>query len=234
MVFVVLASLFLALFTQQPDTAVIEGLVRTAGTDLPIAGAEVNTLGATAADRVQGVTDAEGRFRLVVKPGQYQLVATKQGYSSPAARPLEPALATRITALAGQRAISNFQLLPTGTVTGRVFDPEGRPVEGVSVSLSRLTWTAEGRRMLQPITFNARASATTNDLAEYRLYWIPAGDYYLSARDNRGGLTTGGLGFAQKYATTYYPGAVDPNDAGLLHVPAGVELGGINLTLSRV
>jgi hypothetical protein len=106
-------------------------------------------------------------------------------------------------------------------------------MEGVSVSLSRLSWTSEGRRMLQPITFSARASATTNDLAEYRLYWIPAGDYYLSVRDNSSGLT-GGFPFAQKYATTYYPGAVDPNDAGLLHVPAGVELGGINLTLSRV
>jgi hypothetical protein len=81
--FTVLASLFVALFTQQSDTAVIEGFVRTAGTDLPIAGADVNAFGATAADRVQGLTDTEGRFRLVVKPGQYQLVATKQGYSSP-------------------------------------------------------------------------------------------------------------------------------------------------------
>jgi hypothetical protein len=196
MVLTVLTSLFIALLTQQPDTAVIEGFVRTAGTDLPIAGADLNAFGATPADRVQGLTDAEGRFRLVVKPGQYQLVATKPGYSSPASRPTEPAPATRIAALAGQRVTANFQLLPTGTVTGRVFDPEGRPMEGVSVSLSRLTWTGEGRRMLQPITFNARASATTNDLAEYRLYWIPAGDYYLSARDHTGALTNG-LGLAQ-------------------------------------
>jgi hypothetical protein len=142
--------------------------------------------------------------------------------------------AMRITALAGQRASANFQLLPTGTVTGRVFDPEGRPMEGVSVTLSRLSWTGDGRRMLQPITFAARASATTNDLAEYRLYWIPAGDYYLSARDRSGALTTAGaLGLPQKYVTTYYPGVADPNDAATLHVPAGVELGGINLNLSR-
>jgi hypothetical protein len=201
-VFTVLASLFVALFTQQPETAVIEGIVRTAATDIPIAGADVSTIGATPADRVQGFTDAGGRFRLVVQPGQYQVVATKQGYSSPGSRPNELTPSTRITVLAGQRATANLQLLPTGTVTGRVFDPEGRPMEGVTVSLSRLTWTGEGRRILQQISIGARASATTNDLAEYRLYWIPAGDYYLSARDNSGGQTAA-LGFPQKYATTY-------------------------------
>jgi hypothetical protein len=235
MVFTVFASLIVALFTQQSDTALIEGFVRTAVTDLPIAGVEVNAIGATPAVRVQGTTDGDGRFRLVVTPGQYQVFATKQGYSSPASRPLEPTPSTRITALAGQRTSANFQLLPTGTVTGRIFDPEGRPMEGVSVTLSRLSWTGDGRRMLQPISFGARGSATTNDLAEYRLYWIPVGDYYLSARDRSGTLTiTGGSGVPQKYATTYYPGVADPNDAAPLHVPAGVELGGINLNLSRV
>jgi hypothetical protein len=234
MVFTVFASLIVALFARQSDTAVIEGFVRTAMTELPIAGVEVNAIAAPPAARVQVTTDADGRFRLVVRPGQYQVFATKQGYSSPVSRPLEPTTAMRITALAGQRASANFQLLPTGTVTGRVFDPEGRPMEGVSVALSRLSWTGDGRRMLQPISFGARASATTNDLAEYRLYWIPAGDYYLSARDRSGALTTSALGLPQKYVTTYYPGVADPNDAATLHVPAGVELGGINLSLSRV
>src|SRR6516162_2120863 len=136
MVFTVFASLIIALFTQQSDTALIEGFVRTAVTDLPIAGVGVNAIGASPAARVQGTTDADGRFRLVVTPGQYQVFATKQGYSSPVSRPLEPTLAMRITALAGQRASANFQLLPTGTVPGRVFDLEGRPMEGVSVTLS--------------------------------------------------------------------------------------------------
>jgi len=64
----VLAALFISLFTQQSDTAIIDGVVRTAGTDVPIAGAEVNALPTTPGVRTQAITDAEGRFRLTVKP----------------------------------------------------------------------------------------------------------------------------------------------------------------------
>ena len=64
----VLAALFISLFTQQSDTAIIDGVVRTAGTDVPIAGAEVNALPTTPGVQTQAITDAEGRFRLTVKP----------------------------------------------------------------------------------------------------------------------------------------------------------------------
>ncbi len=149
MVFMVLTALFISLFTQPPqqsDTSIVEGFVRTAGTSLPIPGAEVNVFEASSNGRIQTITDADGHFRLAVQPGQYRVIATKQGFSSPAFRPIEPAPASIVTAFAGQRASMDFQLVPEGTVTGRVFDPEGRPMEGISVTLSRLGWTGTGQR----------------------------------------------------------------------------------------
>jgi len=146
---------------------------------------------------------------------------------------MEPAPTTTLTAFAGQRASVAFQLVPTSTITGRVFDAEGHLIEGASVMLSRLTWTGDGQRMLVPIRFGMRVSATTNDLGEYRLYWIPAGEYYLTVRDNSGPIANF-AGPTQKYVTTYYPGVANPRDGDTLRVPPGVELGGINLTLSRM
>jgi hypothetical protein len=225
-----MASLILSLFVQQTDLGTIEGVVRASGTNAPVAGAGVAAFSGTPGVRVQGVTDAEGRFQLLVKPDRYQVIVTKQGFSSPLYRPTEPTPPTYVTALAGRHVSVEFQLVPTSAITGRVFDPEGRLVEGASVALSRLTWTGDGQRMLVP--FGLR-SGTTNDLGEYRLYWVPAGDYYLTVRDNTGPIENF-VGRTQKYVTTYYPGVANPRDADTLHVPAGVELGGINLTLSRM
>lgn len=232
MVFTIIGSLFMSLFLQQSNNAVIEGTVRAAGTDAPVAGANVFAFSGASRSQAQGQTDAEGRFQLAVQPGQYQVTASKQGFSAPNQRPTEAPPAATVTAYAGQRTALALQLLPTGTITGRVFDPEGRVVEGATVTLSSLRWTAEGQRMLLPASFGTRAAATTNDLGEYRLYWIPTGDYYLSVRDNSGGISTAGQ--IQKYVTTYYPGVATVKDADTIHVPAGVELGGITLALSRM
>lgn len=227
----ILAALFVSLLVQQSDTAFIDGIVRTPA-NLPISGAEVNAFDLSGT-RTRAITDPEGRFHLAVRPGRYRLTAAKQGFSSRDFPPSEVLPPSTVAVFSGQHVSVTLELLPTAVITGRVFDPEGRPMEGVSVSLSRLAWNGNGQRTLQPISFGARASATTNDLGEYRLYWIPAGDYYLRARDN-GGSLIGGLGQSQKYATTYYPGVVNPTDADTFHVTAGVELGGVNLSLSRV
>ena len=70
-------ALLVSAFAQQPDTAVIEGVVRASGTDAPIAGADVNAFPATSGERVQAVTDTGGRFRLLVRPDRYQVTVTK-------------------------------------------------------------------------------------------------------------------------------------------------------------
>jgi hypothetical protein len=220
------------LLLQQPK-AVIEGVVQTSGTNVPIPGAQVIAASVVPGETGQTLTDSEGRFTLSVNPGSYRLLATSQGFV-----PAEQIERTEVpgaflTLSAGQRLSRTvLQLLPTGTITGRIFDPEGNRVEGATVSLWQLVWTMDGRRQLQPATFGLRGGAT-NDLGEYRLYWIPPGEFYLTVRDRSGGVSAL-AGNLQRYVTTYYPGVIDAAQASLLTVPAGVELGGINVTLSRV
>src|SRR6266850_210840 len=120
---------------------------------------------------------------------------------------------------------------PTGTITGRIFDPDGRPKEGVAVSLATRSWTPDGRRAMRPAFETGVRAATTNDLGEYRLYWIPPGDYHLAARGN---AALGTIGFAPTYVTTYYPGTDEAAQAAAIKVQPGAELGGISFTMSQI
>ena len=74
--------------------------------------------------------------------------------------------------------------------------------------------------------------ATTNDLGQFRLYGLPAGDYYISAalRDTAamemsmmGGPTSGPSGPASGYAPTYFPGTANGSDAQKITVLAGQD-----------
>jgi hypothetical protein len=227
--------LFLFLFSPQSEKAVIEGTVHVANADAPVAGVQVSAFPAGGGPAASATTNADGRFTLTLNAGEYFLSASRQGYVTQQYGQRSPSgRVTVIAVAAGQRyANTIFQLTPTGTITGRVFDADGRTMEGVTVSLSRLSWATGGQRLLQAAG-PSRSQSTTNDLGEFRLYWIPPGDYYLSARDNSGLVTSGALGFVQKYATTYYPGVLEFGQASIVTVSPGVELGGLNLTMSRI
>src|SRR4029453_6638061 len=97
----------------------------------------------------------------------------------------------------------------------------------------------------------------TNDLGEYRLYWLTPGDHFVSAIPNsrRGGLVQGNPGGFQRggrggngnffqfggednpaaaeetYAATFYPGSIDPETAPPVRVAAASEVRGIDFVL---
>src|SRR5262245_21957340 len=153
-------GLLVSLLFQQSQKAVIAGVVLTAGADTPIAGVQVGAYPVGSGAAVQATTNAEGRFSMSVDPGQYRLSATRQGFVPQRLRS-NVLPGPVLTLAAGQRfSEAALRLVPTGTITGRIFDPEGRIMEGVSVSLSQLTWTADGRRMLQSVAFGPRSSTT--------------------------------------------------------------------------
>src|SRR5262249_17327554 len=92
-----------------------------------------------------------------------------------------------ITLSPGQR-LTNIvlQLMPAGTITGRVFDRDGEPLANVNVEALKYSYQ-EGQRVM-----NVVQTARTNDLGEYRLFWLQPGNYFVSAtppEGQRGGLT---------------------------------------------
>jgi hypothetical protein len=72
-----------------------------------------------------------------------------------------------------------LQLVPAGTITGRITDIDGEALPNVNVQALRYVYR-EGERVLQSVQ-----QARTNDLGEYRLFWLNPGQYYVSATYNQ-------------------------------------------------
>jgi hypothetical protein len=254
----------LLLVLQAPSTSgTIDGLVLRAGSDEPIAGAQImiTRAGAGTVTIAPVRTDARGRFHFGdLEPGNYRIVAAQNGFVRQEYGQRAVGLqGTPVDVAAGQAAKDIvFRLAATGTITGRVTDDTGLPLTGASVVLLRGLYDAEGRRSLQPVN-----SVRTDDRGEYRLFWITPGRYFLRASTSRpldelalnnpasgnvyngpprsDGVTQVGNGalynpngvIDMAYASTFYTQTTEAARAVPLSVITGNELGGINFVLAR-
>jgi Carboxypeptidase regulatory-like domain len=162
------------------DRGSIAGYIVKMGTGDPVSKATV-TITAYNAARNQSytaTTTTGGQFTFQnLEPGQYRLSATRGGYvrmEYGARSPNRPGLP--ITLSAGQRLTDVIlQLMPAGTITGRVFDRDGEPLANVNVEALKYSYQ-EGQRVM-----NVVQTARTNDLGEYRLFWLQPAQYFVSA-----------------------------------------------------
>lgn len=129
------------------------------------------------------MTDAQGKFEFKdVEPGSYRLTAARNGFARQeyGQRSLNRP-GTVLNIREGQQVTDvAFKLTPAATISGRVADSTGEPLTGVTVSVLRSTFDASGKRTMQAVS-----SARTNDLGEYRLYWINPGRYFVNANTAR-------------------------------------------------
>jgi hypothetical protein len=186
-----LALLLTALIVQgaqvpQPQSASakasIQGIVTKAGTGQVLRGARITFRRLDAgqgplSSRTPVTTDATGRFSVTgVDPGQYRISAERDGYvRQEYGQRTATGSGAVISVVAGQRLELQFQLLPAGVISGRVADEQGEPASRITVQ----AWTyqyADGKRSL-----SQAGNAQTNDIGEYRLFWLPAGEYFVSA-----------------------------------------------------
>jgi protocatechuate 3,4-dioxygenase beta subunit len=191
-------------------------------------------------------TDDQGKFQLKdLEPGTYRLYAVHNGFARMEyGQKLMYRPGTPLNLTAGQTMKDvAFRLTPSGTITGRILDDQGDPIPGVSVQVLRSTYDANGKRTLQPA-----ASAKTNDLGEYRLYYVAPGRYYVSASvtpsgidalvaaaaaQQAGGAPTSNEVVPAGYVLTYYPNTPDPSRAQAIEVQPGSEISAIHFTLAR-
>jgi hypothetical protein len=167
----ILATALLSLLLQvMPQAMPIQGVVLKKGTVDPLGGATVELRLDLENSSVLASTTTEddGRFFFGnVAPGRYRLTAARRGYTR---APLA------ITLASGQPAQDiRLNMTATAAISGRIIGPNGRPMGNVEVRALKASYP-EGRRVLTPVQ-----SAATNDLGEYRLFWLTPGRYYVSA-----------------------------------------------------
>jgi hypothetical protein len=153
----------------------VSGYVLEATTSRPIAGATVSIF-TRPLEAVTAKTEADGSFRFASVPvGAYSISASKDGFVSFAGRN-----GTRRMAFAAGEALTDvvLRLYGTGTLVGRVFDSNGRPAVQATVRVIRLA-----HQDVQPEASGGATvgSWTTNDRGEYRVFDIPAGQYFVHA-----------------------------------------------------
>ncbi len=181
---VALIGLLLQGVPQQPGTASIEGVVVLLGTRDPIAGARVqlsraeDDLTDRSVETRNTTSAADGSFVFENLPADdYRLVATftGSGYTPAEYGQRHPRVRGTVFPLTNGQRITGVELAmgPTGSISGRLFDAEGDPVGNARVMALETIYRG-GQRSLSIVQ-----AVRSNDLGEYRLFWLPAGRYYI-------------------------------------------------------
>jgi hypothetical protein len=240
----------------------IQGIVLRAGTTEPLSNVnvELRTIGNNPVTLDSITTERDGRFFLPnVRPGRFELVATRSGYVR---APLT------ITVIAGQQTPEmRLPMTPTAAIEGRVYNGiNGEPYGNIEVQALKASYQ-DGRRVFAMVH-----SQQTNDLGEYRIFWLAPGRYYIRVvhPDAQGmfrrmmmssgstGMSIGGTfgGFfstnstgdpaleiyrdeeserdTPRYVPIYFPGTPDEQLATAIDLRPGADFGGVNIVVAPV
>jgi len=241
-------ALFAAGAAAQDTTGTVEGKVTRKDTGEPISGVTV-TLAAgmdspfPAARTIDftASTDASGRFTIANVPaGRYLLHAERSGYfaatlspyrnlAAPGSRnqPL-PYEMTGVNVTARVRTSLDLQLIPGGTMSGRVLDPSGKPLARMTIEPLQVDYS-KGSAELVRIFGNPMVGTSTDDHGEFRMYGFPAGVYYIRAATEV--RADEAPGRRDTFAPTYYPSALDADSAVPVTVQAGTESSGLEIRI---
>ncbi len=180
------------------------------------------------------ISGPDGSFRIEgIAPGRYHLFAERTGFLEVDKH--RARIDGRVLTLTAGQEVKDLliRLQAAAVVRGRVTDEDGDPMASAQVTVLRQT-LASGRNRWEPA-----GSERTNDLGEYRIANLPAGNYYVSvnpppdfkslieaagraasdpgsARSNASDKTA-----ALSYQTTYYPGTTDRSQAAPIQLKAG-------------
>jgi protocatechuate 3,4-dioxygenase beta subunit len=208
--------------------AQIVGRVIDADSKAPIAGVRVTLLPnarpapMTLLTPPMAMTDENGRFSFDgIAAGQLRITAQKQGFA------FEPTDAPVIEARAGQAITVDLSLRRGGALTGRILDERGEPLSEIRVSAMRRLPGRGDRRMAM-----GGPGSVTNDLGEFRLAGLSAGEYVVMATGPLHSPFTGGAAASSTtWAPTYYPGTINQAEAHLVSLAQADTVTGLEFRL---
>jgi hypothetical protein len=172
------------------------------------------------ASEYSATTDSEGQFRIDdIKPGRYAVVIKRPGFVQRGGT-----RSISIAVLPGQATTDFiFHMRPAAVITGKIVDVDGDPMRGVFVIAHPVGSVSRGMSLREWF------GADTNDLGEFRIPNLRAGQYTIEANppDRKGGANEQLI-----YATTYYPGTLNKEQSVPLEIHAGGETP-VNFGLQR-
>jgi hypothetical protein len=189
------------------------------------------------------LSGGDGAFSIEnIVPGRYRLFVERTGFREIDKRQ-RPVEGRSLTLTAGQQAKDlAIHVQAAAVIEGRVTDEDGDPVAEAQVAVFRMTFTAARGRWEQ-----VRGEAT-NDLGEYRIAGLDAGNYFVSvtpppdfrslietaggSSSNVSSSTAANKSSAASYQTTYYPGTRDRGQAVAIPLHGGDDFP-VNFSLVR-
>jgi hypothetical protein len=201
-----------------PATASLAGRVLDGDSRTPIAGARVTVIGQ--AFREDVTTDHEGRFRFArLAAGPYRVTAEQTGFIPSPMAAAGPTAAGGMITLTGPTGGVELLLYRGGIITGQVFDEQGTPLARVRMQALRRA-AATGTSGLQG------PPVLTNDLGEFRLATLMAGEYVVLATPPGGPPRTD-----RTLVPTYYPSTTDPQTATVVTLRPAETAMAVSITM---
>jgi hypothetical protein len=188
---------------------------------------QLATLAGRSAPRTN--TDRDGRYTFAnVTPGAYAIRVQREGYfGKPEGGTFPPTAAIDVTIAAKETKDASLSMIPGGLIGGRVFDVNGQLLPNAIVFALRVSYP------LGHAELAGQTSKTTDDRGEFRLFWIPPGDYYLTAEAPRAAPAPG-AGPAGQGNKIFYPGVTAVTEARIVSIKGGEEMLGMDIGLRTV
>ena len=219
-----------------PTRGSIEGVVIRAGAAVdiaPLANVQVEL-------KPGGMTASTGKFVFRNLPaGRYTLSVKRDGFmlQEDPKHGLTPT--GMIVTLAAGQALKDVVLpmIPMPAISGRVYDPGGEPLAAAVVQAYARRYTPYGPQL------KAIRKVLSDDLGEYRLYWLNFGEYVIGAsygdRVLRSALGAVHLSANvpkqdDGYTTVFYGRASSASQADTVRVAPGIEAGSVNIPFGDV
>ena len=145
-----------------------------------LGGNDARVLTALAGAVATVTTDGNGRFTFTgVDPGQYEISAERDGFiRSQYGQRTPTGSGVVVPVTANQRLTIDLKMLQASVVSGRIINADGEPAAQATVQVYTYQYS-NGQR-----TLAEGKSVQTNDLGEYRLFWLSPGEYFISVTDS--------------------------------------------------
>jgi len=210
----------------------ITGTVVRAGTNEPIASVPV-TLRPSG---ISTVTDRAGKFKLEAPAGRYTLLVLAEGFVLQRDSVHGVTEGGLLFSLDAGQTLSNvvLSMIALPVIAGHTYFPNGEPLAGAVVRAYRWQYTPFGRRI------KLIKTALTDDSGAYRLFWLPFGEFVVSAsynhREQHAALAGRRLSANvpdpdDGFTTAFYGGGLNAGEAQPIRVTPAFDPGNFNIIL---